>query len=174
MSEAAIASGSAPFRAGRFAALFAAILLALFAAELARPIQQALVEPWTGFVARASAAMLRAFDRDVIASGDTIFSAASGFGIAIRAGCNGVEATLVLLAAMLAYPAPWRHRLLGFLAGALAVQALNFVRIASLFYLGQWNATAFEWAHLYVWQALIMVDALVVWLLWLRTIPRER
>ena len=174
MSEIAIASDSVPFRAGRFAAVFASILLALFAAELMQPIQQALVEPWTDLVARASAALLRALDRDVVVSGATIMSASSGFGIVIRAGCNGVEATLVLLAAMLAYPAPWRHRLLGFLAGALAVQALNFVRIASLFYLGRWNATAFEWAHLYVWQALIMLDALVVWLLWLRTIPRVR
>ena len=30
----------------------------------------------------------------------------------------------------------------------------------------------FEWAHLYVWQALIMLDVLVVWLVWVRTLPR--
>ena len=30
----------------------------------------------------------------------------------------------------------------------------------------------FEWAHLYVWQALIMLDVLVVWLIWVRTLPR--
>jgi hypothetical protein len=29
----------------------------------------------------------------------------------------------------------------------------------------------FEWAHLYVWQALIMLDVLIVWLLWVRTLP---
>ncbi|HXZ49786.1 MAG TPA: exosortase H [Usitatibacter sp.] len=163
-----------PFRAGRFALAFAGILVALFAAELTRPIQHALVAPWTDLVARASAAMLRAFDRDVVASDATIFSASTGFGITIRAGCNGVEAMLVLAAAMLAYPAPWRHRLLGLLAGTAAVQLLNFARIASLFYLGRWSATAFEWAHLYVWQALIMLDVLVVWLLWLGTIRPAR
>jgi exosortase/archaeosortase family protein len=42
----------------------------------------------------------------------------------------------------------------------------------SLFYLGQWNREVFEWAHLYAWQALIMLDALIVFLLWLRTLPR--
>ena len=31
----------------------------------------------------------------------------------------------------------------------------------------------FEWAHLYVWQALIMLDVLVVWLIWVRTLPRD-
>ena len=63
-------------------------------------------------------------------------------------------------------------RLLGLAAGIVAVQGLNVVRVISLFYLGQWNRDVFEWAHLYVWQALIMLDVLIVWLLWVRTLPR--
>ena len=46
--------------------------------------------------------------------------------------------------------------------------------IVSLFYLGQWNQVAFEWFHLYLWQALIILDALVVWLIWLRTLPQAK
>jgi exosortase H (IPTLxxWG-CTERM-specific) len=60
---------------------------------------------------------------------------------------------------------------MGMAAGLVAIQVLNVVRVISLFYLGQWSAAAFEWAHLYLWQALIMLDALVVWLLWLRALP---
>ena len=56
----------------------------------------------------------------------------------------------------------------GFIA---AIQLLNLVRIVSLFYLGQWDRQWFEWAHLYLWQALIMLDAVVVWLLWIRAVP---
>ena len=52
------------------------------------------------------------------------------------------------------------------------MQGLNVVRVISLFYLGQWNLQVFEWAHLYVWQALIMLDVLVVWLVWVRMLPR--
>ena len=55
--------------------------------------------------------------------------------------------------------------------GIVAVQGLNIVRVISLFYLGQWDLRVFEWAHLYVWQALIMLDVLVVWLVWVRTLP---
>src|SRR5450759_4255611 len=73
--------------------------------------------------------------------------------------------------AMLAFPAPWKHRVIGVLAGLLAVQALNIVRVISLFYLGQWNMQVFEWAHLYLWQMLIMLDVLIVWLIWIRTLP---
>jgi len=51
------------------------------------------------------------------------------------------------------------------------VQGLNVIRVISLFYLGQWNRDVFEWAHLYVWQALIMLDVLIVWLVWVRTLP---
>jgi exosortase H (IPTLxxWG-CTERM-specific) len=72
---------------------------------------------------------------------------------------------------MLAFPAPWKHRLIGILVGLFAVQVLNIVRVISLFYLGQWNMNAFEWAHLYLWQALIMFDVLIVWLIWIRTLP---
>ena len=56
--------------------------------------------------------------------------------------------------------------------GIVAVQGLNIVRVISLFYLGQWNMQVFEWAHLYVWQALIMLDVLVVWLIWVRRVPQ--
>ena len=42
----------------------------------------------------------------------------------------------------------------------------------SLFYIGQWDFAVFEWAHQYVWQALIMLDVLIVWLIWVRRVPR--
>ena len=59
----------------------------------------------------------------------------------------------------------------GVALGVVAVQGLNIVRLISLFYLGQWDLRIFEWAHLYVWQALIMLDVLIVWLLWVRMLP---
>ena len=78
---------------------------------------------------------------------------------------------IILFAAMFAFPAPLKNKLIGFGIGFIAIQALNLVRIISLFYLGQWNMTWFNWFHLYLWQALIILDALVVWLIWLRTLP---
>ncbi len=151
--------------------LFAAIVVALFAAELTPPGQRYVVEPWTALVARTATAAMKAFDPQVMAAGPTIIQVNNGFAVTILAGCNGIEAMIVLCAAVLAYPAPPRHKLLGLVAGIAAIQVLNLVRIVSLFYLGQWNRAVFEWAHLYAWQVLIMLDALIVWLLWLRTLP---
>ena len=155
----------------RFLLLFVVLLVVLLAAELTPPLQKAVVVPWTDLLARASVMLVTLFDPQVEAFGKIIRSTANGFAISIEAGCNGVEAAIVLIAAMLAYPAPWKHRVLGILAGLVAVQVLNVVRVISLFYLGQWDARAFEWAHLYVWQGLIMLDVVVVWLLWIRTLP---
>lgn len=156
----------------RFFVLFVVLLAVLFGLELTPPVQQWLVAPWTATLARIAATLVTLFDPTVQASGNVLRSSASSFAVSIEAGCNGVEATLVLLAAMLAFPAPWSRKLLGLTAGILAVQGLNVVRVISLFYLGQWNRDVFEWAHLYVWQALIMLDVLIVWLLWVRTLPR--
>jgi exosortase H (IPTLxxWG-CTERM-specific) len=161
-----------PYDMPRFAIAFTALLLALFAFELSPP-GQALVRPWTGGVASTASAIIRGFDGDAIAHGKTLASQQSGFAITIEAGCNGVEAMLVLAAGILAFPAAWRLRAVGFLAGVAAIQALNLVRIVSLFYLGQWDRDWFEWAHLYLWQVLIMLDVLVVWLLWIRAAQRQ-
>jgi exosortase H (IPTLxxWG-CTERM-specific) len=155
----------------RFALVFVVVLAALFAAELTPPVQQVAVQPWTSAIASASAGLITLVDAQVVASGKVLRSTANGFGVSIEAGCNGVEAALILIAAILAYPAPWMHRVLGIAAGLAAVQALNIVRVISLFYVGQWSLAAFEWSHLYLWQALIMLDVLVVWLIWIRTIP---
>jgi exosortase H (IPTLxxWG-CTERM-specific) len=155
----------------RFFLLFLVIQIALFTLELLRPVQQAVVIPFTEGVAALSVWLVQGIDAGVLAQGNVIRDLESGFAVSIEAGCNGVEATIVLVAAMLAFPAPWRHRLLGILAGFLAVQGLNLVRIISLFYIGQWDRDWFEWAHLYLWQALIMLDVLLVFLIWIRYLP---
>ena len=155
----------------RFVLLFVAILVALFAAELTPPVQRALVVPWTEALVRISAGLLTLFDSNVVAFGKVLQSSTNGFAVSVEAGCNGIEAAIVLIAGMLAFPAPWKHRAIGILVGLIAVQALNVVRVMSLFYIGQWSFKAFEWAHLYLWQALIMLDVLIVWLIWIRTVP---
>lgn len=157
----------------RFFVLFIVLQAALFGLELTPLAQAWFVEPWTIALAHISTNLVTLFDHDVVATGRIIRSTANGFAVSIEAGCNGVEATIVLVAAMLAYPAPWTRKLGGILAGTIAVQGLNIVRVISLFYLGQWNRSWFEWAHLYVWQALIMLDVLIVWLVWVRTLPRD-
>jgi exosortase H (IPTLxxWG-CTERM-specific) len=155
----------------RFFLGFLIVQAVLFGAELTPWAQQWFVVPWTNTLAAISADIVKLFDSQVLADGKILQSLRSGFAVSIEAGCNGVEATIVLVAAMLAFPAAWERKLAGLAIGIVAVQGLNVIRVISLFYLGQWRQDAFEFAHQYVWQALIMLDVLVIWLLWVRTLP---
>jgi exosortase H (IPTLxxWG-CTERM-specific) len=155
----------------RFSILFIVLLLGLFTVEVLQPVQANVILPFTAGIAKVSVFLIELFDSGVISFGKVIQDVESGFAVSIEPGCNGVEALIILFAAIFAFPAPLKSKLVGFAIGFVAIQALNLVRIISLFYLGQWNMTWFEWFHLYLWQALIILDALVVWLIWLRTLP---
>jgi exosortase H (IPTLxxWG-CTERM-specific) len=156
----------------RFFLGFILLQALLFGSELTPWAQRWFVVPWTDMLATISAGIVKLFDPAVVADGKLLQNESSGFAVSIEAGCNGVEATIVLVAAILAFPASWKRKLTGLAIGIVAVQALNIIRVISLFYLGQWNFDAFDFAHRYVWQALIMLDVLIVWLLWVRTLPR--
>ena len=150
------------------------MLVGLFTLEILQPAEKYVILPFTSFIADISAWIIQFFDDNVIAMSNVIRDKTTGFGVRIERGCNGVEALIILFAAIFAFPAPIKNKLIGFTIGFFAIQLLNLVRIVSLFYLGQWNQVAFEWFHLYLWQALIILDALVVWLIWLRTLPQAR
>jgi exosortase H (IPTLxxWG-CTERM-specific) len=158
----------------RFFVLFMVLLVGLFSLRITKLGTEWVTVPFTGVLADISAFLIKLFDKDVVSYGVIIQSQSTGFAVQIAPGCDGIEAVIILVSAILAFPAPWKHRLVGIGIGFVAIQALNLVRIISLFYLGQWNQTWFDWFHLYLWQALIVLDALAVWLVWLRYLPRRR
>lgn len=173
------------------------LILALLFIDVSTWGQRNIVDPFTGGVARVSATIMQAFDDDVEAVGRQIYTLqpwnakpvinpdgttalntdgspyVQPWAIEIAPGCNGLEAVAILIAALIAFPATWRQRAIGFVIGFFAIQILNQVRIISLFYIGMWDMRWFDWFHLYLWQALIILDALIVWLLWLRWITRD-
>lgn len=157
----------------RFVLSFLVLLVVLFTLELTPPAQQFVVQPWTGALARLSAALAALFDPAVAAHGKVLHHLGSGVGVAIEPGCNGIEACLILAAAILAYPARWPLKAAGIVLGFVAIQAVNVLRVLTLFYLAGWKPVVFEFAHLYLWQALIMIDVLAVWLAWVRHATRD-
>ena len=158
----------------RFFLIFLAWQMSLFGLNMLGWVQQHLVLPWTTLLARVCAHLVLWFDTTAAAAGKVLWNTVTGFGVSIEPGCNGIEACIVLFAAIMAYPASWRHKVIGIVAGFAAVQGVNVLRVISLFYLGQWRTDVFNFAHEYLWQGLIMLDVLVVWLLWVRVVVRSR
>lgn len=155
----------------RFFLIFLLIQLALFGLELLPLVQTWAVIPWTTFLAILCGATAKLWDPHVLATGKVLVNPVTGFGVSIEAGCNGVEACIVLLAAIVVFPATWRAKLVGIAWGLVAVQGLNMARVISLYYLGQWDMAWFSFAHEYLWQGLIMLDVLVVFLVWVNRLP---
>ena len=158
----------------RFFLVFMGVLALLFAFEISTFGEEYFVLPFTDGLAQISAWLIKLFDSNVHSYGKIIQSSTNGFAVSIERGCNGIEAVIILIAALAAFPSTWGQKLVGFGFGFIAIQLLNLVRIISLFYMGQWSMVWFEWFHLYLWQALIIIDALVVWLVWLRWISKQR
>jgi exosortase/archaeosortase family protein len=94
-----------------------------------------------------------------------------GFAVQVLDMCNGVEATIFLWAAMIAFPASFLYTLKGIFIGTLTVHVLNIIRIISLLYLGVYKPEWFHWVHWYLWDGLIMLDILIVFLAWIRLMP---
>lgn len=157
----------------KFFTIFLVVQGILFVLQLWRPVREAVILPFTVGLATLSAWLVKMFDPGVVSSGVVLRHVPNNFAVSIEAGCNGVEAMIILAAAIVAFPSPWKHKLYGLGLGFVAIQSLNLFRIISLFYIGQWNYAVFQWTHLYLWQALIMLDALIFWLVWIRFLPQE-
>lgn len=132
-----------------------------------RLIEDVLV-PWCEYETRAAFALMQFFGSDVIRSGAELRDPQTQKGIVVLWACSGADATGILLAAIWIYPSCHRARWLGMVLGFLLIQGINILRIISLFYLNLLSETWFQFAHLYLWQGLLMIDVLLFMLVWLR------
>jgi exosortase H (IPTLxxWG-CTERM-specific) len=98
----------------------------------------------------------------------------SGFAIEMKDGCNAIYVTILLLSAMVAFPAPWKLKISGLFAGTLIVQSLNIIRFISLFYIGQYSVSGFNFAHKYLWETLLVLDTMIVFWVWANLVHRSR
>ena len=150
----------------RFLAVFLLVLAASFTLLAWTPVNDHVVEPFTGWVAVASGVGLQLVGQDVTRQGTMLRS--PDFAVNIQNGCNGVEAMVILLAAILAFPATWKARLLGLGIGIAGIQLVNLVRVIALFLTGAYLPRFFDSSHTVVWQTIVIAAAVVLWLFWAR------
>jgi exosortase H (IPTLxxWG-CTERM-specific) len=147
-----------------FVAKFAGWMIAFYVVIALNPVNDRVIVPFTEAVASASAFLLRVTEGGVATAGTVMRSPL--FALDVRNGCNGVEAAILLAAAILAFPATWRSRLIGLAAGVSAIQLLNLVRLCSLFWLGEHHRRIFDFFHVAVWQGLVILAAISIFVFW--------
>jgi exosortase H (IPTLxxWG-CTERM-specific) len=123
-----------------------------------------VIVPFTALIVRTTAVVMRAVHEPIDVTGTVIRT--STFALDVRNGCNGVEAMMLVAAAMIAFPATLRSRLSGLFVVCTAIQLLNLVRVSSLIWLGEHHRAAFELAHVTIWQTIVILAALSMFVFW--------
>lgn len=147
-----------------FISLFVGILGGGFTFISLTPVNDNLIEPFTGLVAKASGWSLNAIGQGITMQGTIIRN--ERFAVNIMNGCNGVETMIIFLAAVIAFPAPWKARIVGLILGCLAIQGVNLVRVVSLFLTGAYFPEFFDSSHTVIWQSIVILFGVLLWIFW--------
>ena len=126
---------------------------------------------YLAWAARVSAHILQFIGIDVTINGNTI--GGGGFAVQISPECDAVQLCAVLLAAIVSFAAPLRTKVVGMLLGLLWLQAVNFVRIVSLYLVGVSWPSVFQTAHETVWPVILIAITLGTWMIWAERAVRE-
>jgi exosortase H (IPTLxxWG-CTERM-specific) len=163
-------TGNTNHRTLRFVLIFAGSLLVAFGVLLTGPAPD--------LDARLSAALVKIAHGMIVGCGGdatrdaAILRAPSGFAVEMRDGCNAINVMILFWSAILAFPARLRMKAIGLVAGSLIIQVLNIARFISLFYLGQYSLTWFDFAHTYLWESMLVLDTIVVFWVWVNRVAR--
>ncbi len=90
-----------------------------------------------------------------------------GFRLEIIDECTGLFEMLIFIAAVLSYPTNLRRKFHGFLMGIPAIFVFNLIRIIFLVVAGGYSLAVFDFMHLYLWQATLIIMIGSIWVSWL-------
>lgn len=115
-------------------------------------------------LALISSAILNLFGQNTVVIGTTVQS--DVFGICVVTACTGIFITGLFLIAVIAFPTRWLLKLMGVGIGIGGIFAANIVRLVSLYFIGVHWPSVLEQAHQLIWQSLLIVIAVALWLVW--------
>jgi exosortase H (IPTLxxWG-CTERM-specific) len=156
----------------RFLLKFFLVLIALYFLVAWNPVNDHVIVPATKAITAAAGAVLHGLGQHVDVNGTLISS--PRFAVNVNNGCNGIEAMLILLAAIGTFPASLRARAIGLGIGAVIVQVLNEIRIVSLYLIGAYKPSMFQVFHTAVWQVVVILAAIVFFLGWSSRVATHR
>lgn len=92
----------------------------------------------------------------------------NAFTFIVVPSCGAIEVMAIFFAAVMAFPATWRHRAWGIALGLPLLYLVNILRLACLACLGAIDQSGawFNFVHEYVWQAGYVIFVVLVWMAW--------
>ncbi|HEX6177861.1 MAG TPA: exosortase H [Thermoanaerobaculia bacterium] len=155
-----------------FAIRFLLLLVAFYVLAALNAVNDAAVVPLTSAITRVAGVTIQLFDPNARVSGTTISSGA--FAIDVKNGCNAIETMMLFAAAVIAFPAPLRGKILALAVGVPLIQLLNVVRLVTLFWLGVSHRRFFDLFHVAVWQAVMILIGVAIFAAWSSQVGTRR
>lgn len=153
-------------RALRFLTLFVLIFAGCYLLFSISPgIRLGVIKPYTEFLAKAVASIVNLFGAGAMAAGATVYS--PRYTIDIAMGCDGVEASCLYVAGVLAFPTSWRARLIGLAFGVPLIHAINLARLVGLYYVGVYLPSVVDEVHVYIAQTIVILLSTAILIFWL-------
>jgi archaeosortase B (VPXXXP-CTERM-specific) len=140
------------------------VIIGVFIFLYYRVVESQPFHGFMAFTANITGFLLNIMGRNTTVT-DTVVSSPQ-FSYQIVDLCTAVMPMLILTAAILAYPSRVKEKAVGLLIGLPGIFIINQVRLISLFFIGVYAPGIFETAHLLVWQSLMILLAIGLWLIW--------
>jgi exosortase H (IPTLxxWG-CTERM-specific) len=150
---------------------FAVLMVLFYAFLLSDYFQNNLQIPVVALDASISSFILNLFGVGTTATREVISS--PSYSISVARGCDGLEAMALFAASLLAFPASWKYKLIGLVAGLAILFTLNIGRIVSLYITGLHYPKLFEFMHVEFWQAIFIIFAVGLWIFWIKWTRKE-
>lgn len=100
----------------------------------------------------------------IIAQGHSLIS---GYvHLSVLNGCEGTEAILMLISAILIFPRSLRSKAFGIMVGGLLIYLINQARIVALFYCLRFDRSLFEPLHSYIAPTLVIAMTGLYFIYW--------
>lgn len=153
----------------RFAMVFAILGIASEVYYYAALLDSPLLDTYLTGLSYVSGQILNALGYEVEVFGSSIWD--GEFMIDIAPECDAVQLTTLLASGIIAFPAPLGLKLFGLVAAIGWLQAVNFTRIVSLYFIGaHFEEAIFRTAHEVVWPVVLILATVATWVTWARWI----
>lgn len=147
-----------------FVVIFLGILGGFYVFSQLRVFDEVIAPASLRVSAVASGPILNLLGEQAVVTGTRLASARGHVDVSF--GCDALEPIVYFAAAVLAFPARWRRRLVGLVIGVPALFALNILRIVTLYYVATRAPGWFDAAHVDVGQPIFIVLTLGLWFAW--------
>ena len=152
--------------------IFVASIAFFFFILISHALDRYLVYPFTSLVAQVSSLILNLAGYDTAVKGT--FLTSTGASLNIGTGCNGLEAVIIFISAILAFPAKLKSKLLGLLLGFMGIFIVNQTRVIGLYLVSRYASQYLDLAHTYIGQTYVIISGVALWILWAEKVSDVR